>query len=306
MPTDAALGIAINDVIKDEAPNLYSREEVTVLAGQSLSIGHVLGKVTAGTVPTTGTADVGNTGNGTVTGVTGGVDVKVGVYTLTCISTVANGGAVTVQDPDGYALPNAIIGTAYTNPQINFTINDGAIDFTVNDTFTITVPAGGAQVREINFSGVDGSANAYGISHAAYDATASGEHTRLFTSGGTYEVVPGDIVTGEISGATARIIKVELSGGTWAGGNAAGTFTLDTKVGTFVAETLAVGGNTNVCDIAGDLVAMAAADVPGVAYVRDVQMTSTNLTWPSGVTAAQKAAALAQLKAKGMIEMTQG
>ncbi len=51
---------------------------------------------------------------------------------------------------------------------------------------------------------------------------------------------------------------------------------------------------------------MAAADVPGVAYVRDVQMTSTNLTWPSGVTAAQKAAALAQLKAKGMIEMTQG
>ncbi|OAI74696.1 bacteriophage-related protein, partial [Ralstonia solanacearum] len=37
----------LGDLLKYEAPNLYSRERVTVAAGQTLSLGTVVGMVTA-------------------------------------------------------------------------------------------------------------------------------------------------------------------------------------------------------------------------------------------------------------------
>lgn len=37
----------LGDLLKYEAPNLYSRERVTVAAGQSLPLGAVVGMVTA-------------------------------------------------------------------------------------------------------------------------------------------------------------------------------------------------------------------------------------------------------------------
>jgi Bacteriophage lambda head decoration protein D len=39
--------VHLSDLLKYEAPNLYSRDEVVVGAGQSLSIGAVVGRVTA-------------------------------------------------------------------------------------------------------------------------------------------------------------------------------------------------------------------------------------------------------------------
>ena len=67
-----------------------------------------------------------------------------------------------------------------------------------------------------------------------------------FTSGGTYEVVPGDVITGATSGATGIIRAVELTSGTWAGGNAAGNFYLASQTGTFQGENLDVRTNSNV------------------------------------------------------------
>ena len=40
-------GLNLGDLLKYEAPNLYSRERVTVAAGQVLALGTVLGEVTA-------------------------------------------------------------------------------------------------------------------------------------------------------------------------------------------------------------------------------------------------------------------
>jgi len=40
-------GLNFGDLLKYEAPNLYSRERVTVTAGQVLALGTVLGEVTA-------------------------------------------------------------------------------------------------------------------------------------------------------------------------------------------------------------------------------------------------------------------
>jgi hypothetical protein len=40
-------GLNLGDLFKYEAPNLYSREQVTVAAGQNLALGAVVGRITA-------------------------------------------------------------------------------------------------------------------------------------------------------------------------------------------------------------------------------------------------------------------
>lgn len=77
--------------------------------------------------------------------------------------------------------------------------------------------------------------------------------TRTYTSGGTYQILAGNTITGATSGATAYVEAVSLDTGTWAGGDAAGTLTLRRVVGTFEAENLNVGANSNVATIAGGL-----------------------------------------------------
>lgn len=301
MPTDQTMSRNISDTLKLEAEVLHSRDAVSILAGQDLSIATVLGKVSAGSVPTTGTAGGSNVGDGTCTSVTGGKYVKVGTYTLTCIETHLNTGVFSVKGVNGEAIGTAYVAEVFTSAEINFTLNDGATDFAAGDVFTIAVPAGGGQYRAINFSGVDGSAIAAGILFAAVDASASGEHTLAYTSGGTYEIQPGDIITGATSGATARVVSVGQTSGTWAGGDAAGTFVLDTVSGTFQAENLNVGANSNVATIGGASTAVAAADKDGVAVVRDAEIIDDYLVWPSGATAAQKAQAITELAALGII-----
>lgn len=76
--------------------------------------------------------------------------------------------------------------------------------------------------------------------------------TLAYTSGGTHQVLVGDILTGATSGATARVIALTLTSGTWAGGDAAGTLTLCDQSGTFQAEVLNEGVNSDVCSVAGN------------------------------------------------------
>ena len=160
-------GNTLNDILKYEADNLYSREVVTVKSGEVLPIGQVLGKIKLGTAPNTGAATSGNTGAGTCTSVTAGVKAKQGTYTLKCIHPVAGAGIFSVEDPDGEALPDAVAGVAYVNEQINFTLNDGSPDFALGDEFTIAIAAGASTVVGIDPTAVDGSQDAYGVLIAA-------------------------------------------------------------------------------------------------------------------------------------------
>lgn len=73
-----------------------------------------------------------------------------------------------------------------------------------------------------------------------------------FTSGGTYEIVEGDTITGATSGCTAVVTRVVLTSGTWAGADAAGKVIFASQSTTFQAESLNVGANTNVATIAGN------------------------------------------------------
>ncbi|MEN6463642.1 MAG: head decoration protein [Syntrophaceae bacterium] len=211
----------LNDILKFELDKYQSREVVTLALLQNLAVGAVLGKITKGACPTTGTEGT-NTGAGTCTSVTAGAKAKVGTYTLKCIIAASGAGIFSVEDPDGFALPEAIVAVAYENDQINFTLNDASPDFVVGDTFTIEIAAGSGQVTTINFDAVDGSADAYGILAADTDATSAAKST--------------------------------------------------------------------------------------VAIVRDAQVVEANLVWPTtspAVSAAQKAAAMAQLKDKGIVAVVE-
>jgi len=59
---------------------------------------------------------------------------------------------------------------------------------------------------------------------------------------GKSAISEGNIITGKVSTATARIIKVVITNGSWVGGNAIGTLTLRYQTGTFQSELIKVGG----------------------------------------------------------------
>lgn len=151
-----------------EANGSLSRETVTVLSGQNLKPGHVLGKVTVGAA--TGTAAGGNTGNGTIGTVSAGDTAKAGVYQIICIEPATDGGTFEVEDPDGVIIGRAVVGSAFAGA-VNFTIGDGGTDFAAGDRFTVTVAAGSGKYKEYNPANTDGSQTAVAISLDFVDAT---------------------------------------------------------------------------------------------------------------------------------------
>ena len=299
MPTVITEGTYLNDLLKFEMDNYHSREQVTVLAGQDLIMGSVIGKIKVGAVPTTGTAGT-NTGAVTCTGVTGGNKTKVGVYTLRCVTVVASGGVFSVKDPDGEALPEANVTVAYTNPAINFLLNDVGADAALGDTFTITVPVGSGKVKELNLTGIDGSEDAFGILIAGACTTDSTQKQVAYTSGGVAELLAGETLTGAISGATAQVVSYTLDSGTFVASNSVGTLILDNQVGTFQSENLDSTRQANICTIGANTAAYT-PDRQAVAIVRDAQIVADYLSWPTGATDAQKAAALTQLANAGIV-----
>lgn len=98
-----------------------------------------------------------------------------------------------------------------------------------------------------------------GATAGLYKSSASGwtevslGYEVAFTSGGTYEIAEGDTITGGTSGETATVERVQVTSGSWAGGDAAGYLTLSGPSGAFQAEDLDVGANANVATIGADL-----------------------------------------------------
>ena len=243
----------LNDVLKWEMENLFSREKVTIKSGEDLPCGAVIGMIKT-SCPATGTAG-SNTGDGTCTGVTAGDQVKAGTYTLTCIAESAGAGTFEVKNPDDVTLGQATVGEAYASEEINFTLNDGSEDFDVGDTFTIVVSDGVLKVVRIDFDAVDGSEDAHGFVIAEYDASEADLEgvavvrdaiidpghlawPMAFTSGGTDVPEVGDTVVGATSSDTGEICKITLGSGSWSGGDAAGTLWLRNVTGEFQAENL--------------------------------------------------------------------
>ena len=110
---------------------------------------------------------------------------------------------------------------------------------------SVTVNGGGAPQYE-DFADEDGAF------HTRFTYNAGG--SIAFTGGGTAEPVPGCLLTGASSAASAYLVGVDLTSGTWAGGDAAGTFLMSGLTGgvagAFESENLNASGTVTQDNIA--------------------------------------------------------
>jgi hypothetical protein len=151
-----------------EAAGTRSRERITVLSGETLAAGAVLGKVTLGAA--TPAAFAGNAANtGTIATVSLGAGAKAGVYKLVIIEPATNAGAFTVEDPDGVTIGTGTVGVEFTGGGLTFTVADGATDFKAGEGFTLTI----GKYRGYDPANTDGSQAALAVLFAAVDAAAA-------------------------------------------------------------------------------------------------------------------------------------
>lgn len=161
----------IGDLVLYEQPSALSRDQGTILSGAGeLNIGAVLGKQTKSSIVVA--ADGGNTGDGAASAFTLGAKAEVGVYTLNCIAASSNGGQFEVITPSGLRLADLEVGAAYAGSHINGTISDGAADFVVGDTFTVTI-SGTDKYDLYAVDAVDGLGEVAGILLSNVDATSA-------------------------------------------------------------------------------------------------------------------------------------
>lgn len=156
------------EFLVSEANGMLSRDVITILAGQNLKAGHVLGKVALGTA--TGAAASGNVGNGTITNVSLGAGVKAGTYVVDCIEPATGGGTFAVEEPGGSIIGTAKIGTPFVGA-VNFTLAAGTTDFAAGDRFTVAVSGGSGKYKEYSPTNTDGSQTALVVLIDAVDAT---------------------------------------------------------------------------------------------------------------------------------------
>lgn len=168
MPTTYTEAVHPSDWLKGEqdGPLHYSREQVTILAGDSadreLTSGMVCGKATKGAATSAAKAG-GNTGGGAMGAVTVGAEAVAGVYTLRIVEAASGAGRFHVKDPAGDVVGEGNVAVAFSGGGLSFTLADGTPDFAVGDGFDITVAAGTGKVVQIDFSGATGIEDAYGI-----------------------------------------------------------------------------------------------------------------------------------------------
>lgn len=146
-----------------------SREAITVLSGQNLVVGTVLGRIE--TAAATAVAHAGNTGNGTMGAITEGAGLHEGIYVLKITKAAANAGDFQVANPQGSIIGIGSVAEAFNSGGLAFTLADGATDFVVGDSFDITVAAGSKKYVAHDPAAIDGSQKARGILFDAVNAT---------------------------------------------------------------------------------------------------------------------------------------
>lgn len=278
-----------------------SYDAITLASGAgSLAAGSVLGRVSkrlaAAPIPT-----IVGTGTGVMSGLTFGPDVQVGNYVITLLATSATA-AFSVVAPDGAALPNGAVATAYKSNHLSFLIANGGT-MTTGDVFTVAVTAGGTPVLvgtgSGTVSGISLGKNAqrgtYRVKLQATSATAQFE----------VQGPRGLVGMGNVASAfTSDEINFTLANG--------GTMTLGDYFIIIVAgypapegklwDPLAVDGTQEVYGIITHAADASSTSAPVTVLTRLAQVKAAALTFKSTVTAAQKADAYRQLAARLILD----
>lgn len=288
-----------------------SRENITVLSGQNLTAGAVIGRVNRGVGRVSVPAVVG-TGNGTVTVVFASPEVLRGNYVVTCSVAAANGGTFTVTNPASKALPTATVGTPYRSREINFTINDGATDFIVGDSFTFVVDATAPTVVGTG----NGTVSAITLGADAKTGNYRLEITAAVVNGGEFKLTgpDGDLTEqgfivagagGTFVGASKRQVNFTLTDAAtdFAVGDAFNICVFNELNGGKVVawDPTAVDGRQKAWGVLYDAVNATDADTTGVIVSRDATVMKSALQWAAAITAAQKESAYLDLATRGVM-----
>lgn len=325
-PGDAWLGAALVAGVLTEAQHAgeylaweassFKRESITVLSGQNLKAGAVVGRVRFGigrvSIPTV----VGGTGTGTVSAVFAGPDVEVGSYVLTCITAVTHGGVFTLTTPSGKSLPNLTMtpgsggSTAYTSSHINFTITDST-DFIIGNSFTFvvdtTVPTviggTGTGVLSALSLGPDAKPGRYQIVNNVV-AAGGGDMSVIGPDGNS---VGGRFIwaaSGSTASFTSRQINFTISDATdYIAGNYFDIAVFNQLAGGKVVawDPTTFDGRHRVAGVLHDNTDASSADKAGVLTARDAVVIKSALQWGAAITSAQKETAYSELAARGII-----
>lgn len=154
-------------IVSEESINY--RKVLTVGVSGAIKAGTVLG--TKILTPADAVAGAANTGNGVMGAVvvSAAAGAQVGDYILTITAASANAGDFTVKDPSGAVVGTGTVAVEFATGGLTFTLADGATDFAVGDTFTLTVS--GEQLP-VDLTATDGSQIASGILFDNVDTTS--------------------------------------------------------------------------------------------------------------------------------------
>jgi len=159
------------EFIISEANDDYSREAITVLSGENLVAGAVVGAVNTGTAAAV--ADAGNTGNGSMSAITVTGSAQAGDYRLTFLDPTVDAGVFVIEDPAGNSIGTVTLPVPFTGGGLSFTLADGATDFVAGDAFTLAVTVSATKYREYDPANSDGSGVAAGVLFDAVNASAA-------------------------------------------------------------------------------------------------------------------------------------
>jgi hypothetical protein len=287
------------EFLVSESAGGRSREAVTVVSGQDLDAGAVLGKLTKRQAAAAIPSNAG-TGSGAMTALTFGPDVQVGDYVITLLATSATS-AFTVVAPDGTSLPNGAVGTAYSSSHLSFLISDGGT-MTAADTYTVAVTAAAAPAIVGTGTGAMSSITlgpkaqlgAYTVKLLATSATAELEVTAPDGS----QLTAGKVATAYKSD---HVNFTVANGGTMTAGDYYVIIVANHTGQVEAWDPTAVDGTQDAYGILYGAVDASSAATAGVAVVRDAEVNSDELEWATTITSGQKPTALNQLAEAGII-----
>jgi hypothetical protein len=170
-----AAGFLVSD-----APGTLSREKITVVSGQVLLAGQVLGVISDSTGAPVYAATGGNTGNFTCGTVTESGPL-VGVFKIEFIAaTVFN-----VSDPKGAFVGEGHTGVAFSGGGLGFTITAGGTPAVAGDSATITVAANANAGKYAAFdpTATDGTQNAAAILFNDRNTSSTGTNADASATG---------------------------------------------------------------------------------------------------------------------------
>lgn len=122
--------------------------------GNSLTLAKSCSAITlSGSTLANGASNTGTSTFGTIT--RGTMFNNSGSYILTVTST-SQTSAFTLVNPEGESLPNGVVGTAYSNPELSFTLTAGGT-VTAGDRYVISPAAGSMKWKLCQKSATDGS-----------------------------------------------------------------------------------------------------------------------------------------------------